>query len=251
MKPSHINIALMIFILLLIAGIQKNHSDIKQLAKENKATAIRLSKIKRKIEFLETDAKYTNTRIETLETEILSYDLRDKKIKIAKAIRHTMPSKNPFEGCRKTLTPSMIHIIANTLVETCNKYDVSYALILGIMRQESLFCQEAVSPAGAQGIMQIMPQTAIEQAKEIYKESGYSPQMWKLEDNILIGIYYISKRLNDFNGNEELALKAYNSGIHHVNKVLAGEQKDFYRESNKYADSVLKFKKEYQEMGIQ
>lgn len=170
---------------------------------------------------------------------------------IAEAIKETLPENPHPKVCRRKPTPSTINRIAEAVYRLGNRYGVSHALILGIIRRESAFCQEARSRAGAIGLMQLMPETAINQAKEISAESGYKPKPWKLKDNVWLGIYYISKRLIDFEGNEDLALKAYNAGIHHVKKVLSGERTDYYIEPKKYSKVVLSFKQQYQEMGIE
>lgn len=170
--------------------------------------------------------------------------------KVANAIKSTIPKHNYLKGCRKRPTPGTINTIATNVIDLSQRYGVSESLILGIIRRESAFCQEAISRAGAQGLMQLMPETAEHQAREILAESGYTPKPWRIKDNIWLGTYYISKRLIDFNGNEDLALKAYNAGIAHVKQVISGERDDYYKEPKEYSIAVLAYRDEYKAMGL-
>jgi hypothetical protein len=192
-----------------------------------------------------------NGQIKLIDSSIDADKKRRAKIhKIAKAIRDTLPDRHPFRKCRTKPTPGTINTIATAVVDVGHRYGVSESLILAIIRRESAFCQAAVSRAGARGLMQLMPETAEYQMQEIAAETGYGPKPWKIKDNIWLGTYYISKRLIDFNGNEDLALKAYNAGINHVQRVLSGETKRFWKEPEEYAEVVLTFKREYQVMGL-
>ncbi|MEZ4221423.1 MAG: transglycosylase SLT domain-containing protein [Polyangiaceae bacterium] len=92
--------------------------------------------------------------------------------------------------------------------------------IYAIMRQESAFAPEVVSPANAVGLMQLIPPTAKSVAKELdmpYDPLGlYSPAV-----NIKMGSYYLSKVLDTFGGNVALAAAAYNAGPAAVSRWLS------------------------------
>lgn len=167
--------------------------------------------------------------------------------KVRDAIKQTLPESHPMQGCRKKPTPATIIQIATAVIDISDRYGVVPALTLGIIRRESAFCNEAISRAGARGLMQLMPATAADQVAEI----GAPLKVYRIRDNIHLGVYYISKRLIDFEGNQDLALKAYNAGVNHVLKVKAGEIEDYYKEPREYAKAVLAFKKEYLAMGVQ
>lgn len=191
-------------------------------------------------------------QINILDSSIDTADKRKTSIyAVANAIKRTLPGTgHPLKECRSRPTPGEINTIATAVVDMSQRYNISMSLILGIIRRESAFCQQAVSRAGARGLMQLMPATAKEQQREIMLETGYSPKSWTIKDNIWLGTYYISKRLIDLKGNEDLALKAYNAGINHVQKVLSGEREDYYEEPKEYSKKVLEFKNEYQQMGL-
>lgn len=93
-----------------------------------------------------------------------------------------------------------------------NNQGVDHHLLHAIMRQESGFSPRAVSPAGAIGLMQVMPCTAC----QIAKKNNYKHKESRLKDdpnyNILLGTHFIKELLDRFNGNFILAVAAYNAG---------------------------------------
>jgi soluble lytic murein transglycosylase len=96
--------------------------------------------------------------------------------------------------------------------------DVDASLIAAVIYAESKFDTNAESSAGARGLMQITPDTA----KEIARKSGgvafeqgdlATPQI-----NIAYGSYYLRWLLDNYGGNETLAVAAYNAGTGNVDK---------------------------------
>lgn len=96
-------------------------------------------------------------------------------------------------------------------------YALDPCLVSGIIRQESIFNPIIVSPAGAIGLMQIMPYTGKTLSKKIdvpfTVDSLYSPYY-----NLRFGIYYIHQLLEEFDSNPALALAAYNAGPHNATR---------------------------------
>lgn len=93
-------------------------------------------------------------------------------------------------------------------------------LILALSKQESGFNIKAVSPAGAQGLMQLMPATAQDVARKL--KLPYSPT--KLVDpvyNLRLGTSYLGHMLNNYDGSYVMALAAYNAGGSRVAKWAA------------------------------
>lgn len=101
----------------------------------------------------------------------------------------------------------------------CEKYDLDPCLVFAVIRTESFFTPDAVSGAGAQGLMQIMPETgewiAWRQGKE-YDES----RIFEPDYNIDLGCWLLSFLLEKYNGDVELAAAAYNAGHSAVNRWL-------------------------------
>lgn len=93
------------------------------------------------------------------------------------------------------------------------------ALTLAIIRQESSFDTHAKSPVGALGLMQLMPATAQDMAKEL--QIRYQKQSLLSEKyNIQLGNYYLEKLLRKFSGSYILAIASYNGGQGNVRKWL-------------------------------
>lgn len=83
---------------------------------------------------------------------------------------------------------------------------------LAIARQESSFMPDAKSHAGALGIMQILPSTAKEVAKEIGTSFRHSRNLLDPATNIELGTAYLGKMFKRFDNNRILASVAYNAG---------------------------------------
>ena len=86
------------------------------------------------------------------------------------------------------------------------------ALVLALIRQESGFYPEAVSRAGARGLMQIMPATARQVARQIRVAYNGRKLLSDPGYNLLLGRTYLSDLLDRYEGSYVLALAAYNAG---------------------------------------
>lgn len=93
--------------------------------------------------------------------------------------------------------------------EAAEQYNVPLNLLKAIGKAESGFDANAVSPAGAQGVMQLMPATA----RSLGVEDPFDAR-----SNIMGGARYIAEKLNQYNGDIDLALAAYNAGSGNVAK---------------------------------
>lgn len=128
--------------------------------------------------------------------------------------------------------------------------DIEPTLLFAIARQESAFAADARSPAGAMGLMQLMPSTARRTARSI----GVKYRYWDLIDpmqNLRLGSRYLHQLLNQFNGNHILAAAAYNAGPERVKEWLSDKDQGLpydiwietipYRETRGYVQNVLAF----------
>ncbi len=120
-------------------------------------------------------------------------------------------------------------------------------LLWAVMRQESAFDPDAVSPAHAVGLMQLLPETA----RGIAAELGLSHEDARLTSPpyaIRVGARALRKLLDEFHGNVALAVVAYNAGADAVERWLSrapGMQTDTfveripYRETRDYVVRVM------------
>jgi soluble lytic murein transglycosylase len=94
------------------------------------------------------------------------------------------------------------------------------AFTLGIIRQESAFDAKAVSPAGAVGLMQMLPSTAKPIAKDLKIKKFKDKQLLDPATNITLGRAYLSKLVSHFKGSYILATAAYNAGPSRVQEWI-------------------------------
>ncbi|MBM4365126.1 MAG: transglycosylase SLT domain-containing protein [Deltaproteobacteria bacterium] len=100
------------------------------------------------------------------------------------------------------------------------RYDVDPLLALGLMRQESVYRQWALSPVGAIGLMQVMPRTGARIAARM-GDPTYSPEVLENPStNVRYGMWYLGQLLDRFGGAWPLAVASYNGGPHNVSAWL-------------------------------
>ena len=98
------------------------------------------------------------------------------------------------------------------IARASQRYQVSPQLIRAVIRAESGFNPQAISKAGARGLMQLMPATAA--------EMGVSDP-FDAEQNVMGGTRYLRRLLDKYNGRLDSALAAYNWGPGHVDRQTA------------------------------
>lgn len=112
--------------------------------------------------------------------------------------------------------------------EISAEFRIDPKLVKAVIRNESCFDKAAISTAGAQGLMQLMPATA----KSLGVTDSFAPQQ-----NLRGGIEYLSELVNRYQNNLKLALAAYNAGPGAVAKY---NDIPPYPETQKYVKRVMK-----------
>lgn len=164
------------------------------------------------------------------------------------------PTQPAFAGVAENVVPGVAEVefqrrrdwlerlpqyrqVQTYLHEASARHNIDPHLLTALVATESGFRSDAVSPKGALGLMQVMPDTA-----DRYGVSGATraAQMTRLFDpvqNLRAGTRYLRDLLNLFEGSLELALAAYNAGEGAVQR--AGNRIPAYRETQNYVRTVL------------
>jgi soluble lytic murein transglycosylase-like protein len=140
-----------------------------------------------------------------------------QKIKIdrlqenAMRLRTALLLRDYLEEVRVRLPRSTYQTITDGIADASIRFGVPPETILAVIRIESRFDVNAESDAGAIGLMQVLPSTAEEVARELRMEWPGDALLRDPAANIRIGTYYLTKMLAQFN-DLALALSAYNEG---------------------------------------
>lgn len=113
--------------------------------------------------------------------------------------------------------------------EIINRYAGIYKedplFVTAVIKVESNFLKGAKSPRGAMGLMQIMPNTAKEIARELKIKNFEETQLENPEINIRFGFHYLSKLRKEFGDDDVTVLGAYNAGRKNVRDWLKQSKK--------------------------
>jgi soluble lytic murein transglycosylase len=101
-----------------------------------------------------------------------------------------------------------------------NPQGTNWTMVHAITRQESQFAQNAISHAGASGLMQLMPGTAREEAQRAGVQYMSASLIDDAAYNMRLGSNHIERLLRTYNGSYPLAVAAYNAGPGNVNRWL-------------------------------
>lgn len=111
------------------------------------------------------------------------------------------------------------------------KNGIDPSLVWAVIKTESNFHTNSISPKGAQGLMQLMPETA----RELHVSDPFDPKQ-----NIAGGTKYLRSLLDNYNGKIELSLAAYNAGPGHVKDRIPN-----ISETKQYVSEVMGHYKKY------
>jgi soluble lytic murein transglycosylase-like protein len=135
-----------------------------------------------------------------------------------------LPAETPRISRRATRTANPV--IRTAIANSAAHYSLSPALVSAVAWRESAFNAQAVSPKGAKGIMQLMPETA----------RAYCAQPCSASQNVEAGTAYLQALMQRYDGDIVKALAAYDAGPRAVDRFGGLPP---YRETQAYVDAIL------------
>jgi soluble lytic murein transglycosylase-like protein len=151
-----------------------------------------------------------------------------------------MPSISAVPGYRVEPSRSRVEsrVFDPIIANVSRRYNVEQALVKAMIKAESGFQPNAVSPKGARGLMQLMPGTAqMHGVRNIHEP----------RDNIDGGVHHLRMLLDRYRNNVVLALAAYNAGEGWVDQYGGIPP---FEETRSYVQRVLRFRQDYLQQTI-
>ena len=156
------------------------------------------------------------------------------------------PSRNSWNFYRKESRPEnfaatanihLPHAFGDIIRQNASAYRLEEALVRAVIKAESNYNPNSVSNKGARGLMQLIPETA----RLMQVNDPFDPAQ-----NIRGGSNYLRLMLDQFNGNLDLALAAYNAG---PNAVQRHGGIPPYEETRNYVQRVRRYLEQYRRVG--
>ncbi len=159
-------------------------------------------------------------------------DVKEPKSEPLKVSKTTL--KKPTLSTEKPIKPhKKEHFFHPIIHAAADKYRVDSALVKAIIMAESNYNPTAISKRGAKGLMQLMPNTA----EVLGVKDLFNP-----EDNINGGVRYLKQLLNQFDGDLQLAVAAYNAGSRKVRQYQGIPP---FKATKYYVEKVLRYYEYY------
>lgn len=159
--------------------------------------------------------------LKTLMDEYAAIEQFHRSASIAQNAFASLRSQYGIGGIRSIWEHAYPQAYRNQVLRWSGEYQVSSELVWGIMKAESSYKRDVVSPVGAVGLMQIMPNTG-QKLSDILKEKGFTTQrLYEPEVSIRLGTKYLQRLMRQFDQNYALVAAGYNAGPHRVRGWLA------------------------------
>lgn len=163
-------------------------------------------------------------------------DLQDLSSLLSKGSTYNSNTSN-VDNSTYTGSDANMSKINDAVNKYSKQYGVDSKLVLSIIKTESNFDSTAVSSAGAQGLMQLMPENS--------KASGVS-NPFNIEQNIKGGVEQLKGYLDSYGGDVQMALMAYNGGPGTMQRRGVNSDSDLYKmpeETQNYIPKVMNYYK--------
>lgn len=137
------------------------------------------------------------------------------------------------------------------------RFEVDKSLAAAVIKNESNFDRRATSYVGAIGLMQLMPETAAWISTQLDEDEFDSVSLYEPETNVRYGVWYLSTLEYEFDGNDILAIAAYNAGSGNVRAWIEDYNwsEDFsdvsaipFPETRAFVRKVLEARSKYHEL---
>jgi soluble lytic murein transglycosylase-like protein len=138
------------------------------------------------------------------------------------------PAPVSADAAEPACDPIASDVVTPFIESAAKSNGLQVALVRAVIEQESAYRPCAVSRKGAQGLMQLMPDTAT----ELTVKDVFDPK-----ENIAAGARYLKQLLDKYKGDNKLALAAYNAG---AGAVDAANGVPDIAETRDYVDAILK-----------
>lgn len=157
-------------------------------------------------------------------------------------------NQHGIDGIRYLWEIAFPRAYASYVGQASQRWGVPTELIWGIMRAESSYRKDAISPVGALGLMQVMPMTGLRVAQLMGDSKFEARQLLTPEKAIETGAFYLQRLSKNFAAHSSLIAAAYNAGPHRVKSWLASfgflDQDEFiehipFIETRNYVKRVL------------
>ena len=148
------------------------------------------------------------------------------------AVPATSPAE-PEAGSMVSFQAAPAAELERAVTRAAQQHHLHPALLLAVMKAESSFNPLVVSKAGAVGLMQLVPETAMRHGVQ---------NLYDTNENVTGGARHLRYLLDRFHGNTRLALAAYNAGERKVDRY---KQIPPYKETRHYVQKVLSYYRDY------
>lgn len=182
----------------------------------------------------------------------------ERSILLAEALRLRLPARLPLDLVSRNFRQLLYPLpYQNAIVAQGRLRGVAPELLASIIREESRFDREALSPAAARGLMQLTVPTARRIAAQIEAGKIAPEDLYRPEISAALGAAYLGGLLKEFQGTDFLAVAAYNAGEPQArlwrSYSYSPEMEEFFskigfRETRAYVRRVLTSRAHYTEL---